>query len=396
MRGKDDGTASALRVEHRDRRADHHNTDGISSSVPGDGRRTLWQGEPRGDGELPASGLPHIDQGAVSGGRLGSSGARGANGGAVGQAGSAIAYLGPNFDAPVRPGGYLWWYCDAISDDQSYGFSLIWFVGSVFSPYYHWAGHRSPENHVAVNVALYGRGAARWTMTERKAAALERSRTHFSVGPSGMAWTGQSLVMDVNEIAAPLPRRVRGQIRLTPIAWNERRFTIDSRGRHGWMPIAPMARVECAFHDPAMNWSGHGYWDTNAGDEPVAKGFKSWDWSRADQNGHCIALYDAIGLDGTTQQIATRFSQQGSEDFAPPPRIALPRTSWSIKRQTQADGPVQLTKTLENTPFYARSLLQTTLAGKPALAMHETLDVGRFDTPIVRMMLPFRMPRRFF
>jgi carotenoid 1,2-hydratase len=211
-----------------------------------------------------------------------------------------------------------------------------------------------------------------------------------------MHWSGQDLVMDINEIGAPLPRRVRGQIRLTPSAWNERRFAIDGNGLHGWMPIAPMARVECVFRDPAMNWSGHGYWDTNAGDEPVARGFKSWDWSRADQHGHCVALYDAITADGSTRQIATRFSTKGHEDFTPPPRVSLPPTSWGIKRQTQADGPVEVRHTLENTPFYARSLLKTTLGGKPALAMHETLDVGRFDTAIVRMMLPFRMPRRFF
>ena len=42
----------------------------------------------------------------------------------------------PGFDQPVAPGGYLWWYIDAISDDGQYGLTIIAFVGSVFSPYY--------------------------------------------------------------------------------------------------------------------------------------------------------------------------------------------------------------------------------------------------------------------
>ena len=41
---------------------------------------------------------------------------------------------GPRFDAPVPPGGYAWWYVDALSDDGRHGLTVIAFVGSVFSP----------------------------------------------------------------------------------------------------------------------------------------------------------------------------------------------------------------------------------------------------------------------
>ena len=55
--------------------------------------------------------------------------------------------------------GYAWWYVDALSDDGAHALTIIAFIGSVFSPYYAWArqrGRGDPENHVAVNVALYG------------------------------------------------------------------------------------------------------------------------------------------------------------------------------------------------------------------------------------------------
>ncbi len=122
---------------------------------------------------------------------------------------------------------------DGVSDDGRHALSIIWFVGSVFSPYYHWAGHGRPENHVAVNVALYGPRAARWTMTERPESALARSAERLAIGPSALGWAGDALVLDLDEVAAPIPRRVRGRITVHPKAINGRGFDIDGAGRHG-------------------------------------------------------------------------------------------------------------------------------------------------------------------
>ncbi len=63
------------------------------------------------------------------------------------------------FDRPVPPSGYAWWYVDALSDDERHGLTLIVMIGSVFSPYYAQArrgGPTNPEEHSALNVALYG------------------------------------------------------------------------------------------------------------------------------------------------------------------------------------------------------------------------------------------------
>ena len=49
---------------------------------------------------------------------------------------------GPRFDAAVPPGGYAWWYVDALSDDGRHGLTIIAFIGSVFSPYYACARRR--------------------------------------------------------------------------------------------------------------------------------------------------------------------------------------------------------------------------------------------------------------
>jgi carotenoid 1,2-hydratase len=50
-------------------------------------------------------------------------------------------------------------------------------------------------------------------------------------------------------------------------------------------------------------------------------------------------------------------------------------------------------QTLEDTPFYARSLVNMMYEGKSVTAVHESLSMTRFRQSWVHMLLPFRMPR---
>ena len=51
-------------------------------------------------------------------------------------------------------------------------------------------------------------------------------------------------------------------------------------------------------------------------------------------------------------------------------------------------------ETLEDSPFYARSVVSASLLGERADAVHESLSLDRFRAGWVRLLLPFRMPRR--
>jgi hypothetical protein len=150
------------------------------------------------------------------------------------------------------------------------------------------------ENHVALNVALYG-PRARWAMTERGAGALAREPDRLVVGPSTLTWDGTALTVAVDEIAVPLPQRLRGTVRILPAALTGHAETLDAAGRHRWRPIAPVSRAEVAMDRPALTWTGHGYWDANAGDEPLEDGFASWSWSRAPlRRGHHGAAREPV------------------------------------------------------------------------------------------------------
>ena len=271
---------------------------------------------------------------------------------------------------------------------------MIAFLGSVFSPYYAWARRRGavdPLRHCAVNVALYGR-TRRWAMTERAAGAVQRGPDFLTIGPSGLSWDGSTLTVRINEITAPLPRRLRGSVTLRPCSIETRSHTLDTAGRHRWRPIAPCARIEVALEQPALSWSGPAYFDTNDGDRPLEADFVRWNWSRARVANGTSILYEVQRRDGPLT-LAMRYADAGGvADFTPPPAVPLAPTMWRVPRQISAASP-SVIQTLEDTPFYARSIIAAELAGQRVNAVHESLSMDRFSAPWVQAMLPFRMPR---
>ncbi|MCG6941862.1 MAG: carotenoid 1,2-hydratase [Thiohalocapsa sp.] len=314
-----------------------------------------------------------------------------------------MSYDPTELDLQVLPGGYAWWYVDGLSDDGEYGLTLIAFIGSVFSPYYFKGrrrGRDDPREYCSLNVCLYG-PKRRWTMTERRTGSLDQSSGTLAIGPSRLRWDDDSLTVDIDELGAPIPQRVRGRVRVWPHFINNRVFTLDEPGRHRWRPVAPSARIDVDLQRPELRWSGHAYFDRNWGDEPIEDGFVCWDWSRAeipDTAGHESAiLYNMERRQDGHKSLALRFSDTGVDEFEPPPDHRLPRTPiWKVPRGSQADAahPPRVTKTLEDTPFYSRSVIETHLLGRPLTAMHESLSLDRFRSPIVQRMLPYRMRRR--
>ncbi len=282
----------------------------------------------------------------------------------------------------------------------------------MFSPYYAAAfkrqGHQvNPENHCALNVALYGAAGKRWTMTERGARHIHRDRSQFNIGPSRLQWRGDHLLIDIDEVAMPLPRRVRGSIRVYPQALCTYNAALDDQGRHRWGPIAPCARIEVTMDQPAASWKGRAYLDSNEGDEPVSGPFKVWDWSRAAMaDGSTSVIYDVQLQNGNNILLAERFKPNGEvEAFQPAPRQPLPSTLWQVGRSMRTETSsnekealpfenATVKETLEDTPFYARSLVNATLLGERVTAVHETLQPQRLKAWPMGLMLPFRMPRR--
>jgi carotenoid 1,2-hydratase len=338
---------------------------------------------------------------------------------------------GPCFTEHVEPNGYVWWYIDALSDDGQFGLTIIAFVGSVFSPYYASARRRAGSSgatageHCAINVALYDKlGPAsaravrthghRWAMTERASRHVHIEANSFKVGPSSLSWDGRHLTIDLDEITLPMPASLRGRVVVTPRAiWTES-YPLDAAGAHHWRPIAPIARVTVNMTDPLVHWEGTAYVDSNHGRSPLEGAFQRWDWSRAKplaspKGSDVIAenteatrvVYDILRVDGTTVTLAKEFhvgaeNSPRTADFAAPPHQPLPTTGWGIRRATACDigATCAVVKTVEDTPFYARSIISSVIGGTPMVGVHESLSLKRFSLRWVQFLLHFKMPRR--
>ena len=237
--------------------------------------------------------------------------------------------------------------------------------------------------------------ARRWAMTERRRDALRRDATSLEIGPSAMKWDGRSLEIDINEISAPWPHRLRGHVRVEPETINPRAFTLESQGSHIWRPIAPIARVSAAFSQPESSGAGMAI------------------LTQTSATNRLKPVSDA-GLGLVRERAAARRS------FMTPSEGARGRWLWALsltvpavsrrshrlqwspclahvgaskgRHARKTAAPALSTDSRIRRSIHAR-MVEHALLGERVSSMHESLDLDRFANPLVRAMLPFRMPR---
>lgn len=278
--------------------------------------------------------------------------------------------------------------------------TIIAFVGSVFSPTYFAARARGrdimAERFCALNVVLYRARDRCWSFTEHPPSRVRRTAQRFDLGASSLAWEGDTLVARIDERSAGLGRPVQGTVRLRPHRCFEHPVSLDPAERHHWWPVAPLSEIEVEIDRPALRFVGSGYHDTNFGREPLERGFRAWDWSRAELPQGTAVLYDAEPRQGPAEARGLLFDHDGGvRPLDADPRHRLPRSGWGVARAVRADprATPEIRRVLESAPFYTRQLVETRIAGHPVLAMHESLDLDRFVKPVVQRMLPFRIRR---
>ena len=177
-------------------------------------------------------------------------------------------------------------------------------------------------------------------------------------------------------------------------------ISLHDNDRHHWWPVAPRAHATVTFDKPALSFSGSAYLDSNFGSEPLERGFRRWDWTRLEHppaDGETTALtYHVVQKDGRERTLALGLADSGAlVRLGAPLAQRLPASGWRVPRHTRSDLPIVGVQTLEDTPFYARSLLKVgDDAAGAATLMHESLSLERFSSRWVQMLLPFRMPRR--
>lgn len=322
----------------------------------------------------------------------------------------------------VRPGGYAWWYFDAVSDDGARALTAIFFIGSVFSPDYAARVRKGErpraEEHLAVNLALYDRGRQRtWVMSEYGAAALG------PVGDAGPRIADSaierrpdgSLRLTVRERTAPffvslarVGAPVVGTIDVEPHAPPLAPVDLVATGeRHRWHVMVPRAHVRVRFSRPAFTFDGVGYHDVNAGDGRLEDAFANWSWARFHDAARTTILYVT-----TTQKGATRALLVDAPDDQPAaersvqllPEGERARAPWGlvVPRWLAVDDGgrtlrVRARQMLESAPFYARyaATLEAPAGGdvRRVTGVGEYLDLDRFRRKDVQFLLRFKTRR---
>ncbi|MDB4969894.1 MAG: hypothetical protein JWN44_5583 [Myxococcales bacterium] len=342
-----------------------------------------------------------------------------------------------NAYSDVRPGGYAWWYFDAVSDDGARALTAIFFIGSVFSPDYAGRVRRGEparaQEHVGVNLALYERGKKRaWVMSEYGEAALGpvgeagprigESGIERIGGGGGGGSGGDSLRVTIHERSAPflvslagIGARVDGVIDLEPHAPPLAPVELTGEGaagdRHRWHVQVPRARVRVRFERPSFSFDGVGYHDLNAGDGRLERAFSSWSWARFHAADRTTIIYATHERSGAAR--ACVVDARDDEAAVVRPATLLPegermRLPWGLRmpRWFAVDdgGRVlrcQPTRLYESAPFYARYAARLGDGrgdgqgdDRPApTGVGEYLDLDRFRDRGVQFLLRFKMRR---
>jgi carotenoid 1,2-hydratase len=278
-------------------------------------------------------------------------------------------------------------------------------LGNVFSPSYLAARTRAsrgaplpdPLDYCTINVALYTRSQKHWVLTESFASDVARSDNQLHIGQSRMQRDGQTLSFHLCEHEAPFGQRLIGSVRVHLPTRIGKRRALTASGLHTWQPVAPLARAEVRLEAPKCSFSGHAYVDTNAGSEPLEAGFQAWTWSRALlESGKSVLSYHCLDRSSVVSLMHIEIAPDGTAlDLALDALHAQPLgiTGFGLPRLAYTDSRAAISRlrTLESSPFYARSRFRTTLMGETAIVVHEQLSLTRFVAPWVQFLLPFRM-----
>jgi carotenoid 1,2-hydratase len=218
--------------------------------------------------------------------------------------------------AQKSPGAYEWWHFDAVDEKTGTSFSLQFFAGNLFSPYYqdnlkiYWQKTKSPlvnnteTEDLAPNPMDYCGVAFRIfrqdhlageALEEFSGKFLKASDHHGAVklGPSRFNWDeGGDPASYVITVQSPL-RGGKGYLRarlfFTPLLAEIPQLPApEMPSTHTWILAAPLCHVEGTLQwcDAAGDvvkeegFVGKGYHDHHWGTVPLDRFVKAWHWGR--------------------------------------------------------------------------------------------------------------------
>lgn len=339
------------------------------------------------------------------------------------------------------PGGYEWWYFDAVSDDGRYSFVIIFYEGNPFSTRYikaleaktvpassspssttqasSSASVPMPSEYPAVSISIYDQGEPiyySFTEFDEADCTFSEERPFVEAGPHRMkgSRTGGQLSYSLR-LSEELPGGDRLQAELafeSPAVAGLFGETEDhSTTGHHWNLVQPRAEVSGSITTGGRTiaFRGTGYHDHNRGEEPVCEEYTEWYWGRCHFDYATLVYYVMNRKEGQQDQYrAWLIDPSGSKIRARGDQIGVSDKSLSLfglysGRKLSMHAPdgtevqVQQSHLLDNGPFYQRFLSDFFLSVpgsgvlESARGITEYLCPGRIYTrlfwPLVNMRI---------
>jgi len=202
--------------------------------------------------------------------------------------------------AKLPPGGYEWWYFDAIDQVNGYKCVIIFYRANPFSLDYIKALATNTtikgEDYPAVSISIYdGNETIYYSFTE-----FEPEDYHFIESPLEVRIGGHSLKQIVEDgklkyllhLDEQLPGGdgINGQMVFESTQETLQLESAKETAKvheHTWNLTQPRARVSGTLilepfngNSKKINWEAIGYHDYNTGREPMKNGFDRWYWGR--------------------------------------------------------------------------------------------------------------------
>lgn len=315
----------------------------------------------------------------------------------------------PDVTALAPPGGFLWWYVDAL-DGNGDGFVAIWAYGLPFLPGLASASRRgvgpAPGSRPSVNLAVYrAHRQVAWHLLELDPSEVQWAPGSWRFGPCRMTWNpaGRDCAARLEaELVLPVPgdaQPLRAHFTVTGAAARVEASPLPTSS-HRWAPLLPhghaVARVTHG-DNVLLDLDGVGYHDRNESPDGLdALGIDHWTWGRLAFPDRTVIFYLSWPTRGEPVLLVSEALADGrvtvheaTVDLGAPQRGRFGMTWWSELTVRGLDAPlrVRVSTPAEDGPFYLRATCAGQLGDAQGIGWTELCAPARVDRPHERPLV---------
>ncbi len=294
-------------------------------------------------------------------------------------------------------GGYEWWYFDGWDDQNELGFVIIFYDGNPFSTRYIKHSEKKvmdPSEFPAISISIYKKGKPiyySFTEADKSEAdfSTENIEGHVLANSFSGSFEDGELCYHIKlQESLPTGDHLQAELKFKGRKGVEG-FTQQRDEDHLWNLIQSRAEVSGSFmvNGKKLNFQGSGYHDHNYGDEPMDRSFTDWYWGRFHFGDKSLVYYVMNKKEGQDYR-AWIFDREGKmeTEFNDISYDTFRTNFFGLKSARklklsgkQINATIQLSKILDNGPFYQR--FRSELVLQQGESLHSAYGISEYIHP---------------